>query len=535
MKSPVADRSQLSTFRRLLRDVRNAARLCANPLANRLSAADGQHLADAVERALSVSLYRLPPRLHAIVARYDLARQPISAICKELAISRRQFHRDHRSALLQLMSLMLVPSKVVDQSAEGSRSDRLDFHPATLGSISRSPAVGLWNVGAYEQAFDLYCQEWHSNNSAERQIESALDAADIAVECGRIADARSIMDQIRAVTGPSSLHVRPYMAALAELIEGHLENSHPKRQEWYRRALATIGHPTGPNADRASCIMLQLKALHSLSLSHDHQGEWIAAREASEQAMRTLKQSTFDSSPIGSFIKANHAMRDARQFGNVDLSLETLWQCLELALRNGWVPVVGDIAVQFINLNLMRQRYGRALAWRQWISFVQPARLMARTRNFLAVDSAHALTMLGRPDRALAHLGHVGDEGLAFVGAREYWRADALRAGGNIRAAFILASQALEQAAAAESKKGEARCMRLLATCHHVLGHERLARKTIQECLDLSQQYVSPYDLFLTVVAARHLDKGYAADEGRLATLLRGRSQPAAFDPPVTI
>jgi tetratricopeptide (TPR) repeat protein len=528
MRARAVDRSQLSSFRRLLRDVRNPSRLRANPLATRISCADPERLADSIERALNVSLYRLPARLHAIVAGYDLARDSVSAVCKALALSRRQFYRDHRAALLQLMSFMIAP-----EEAPCNREAAFVDLPSAAPVI-RSLAAGLWNVGAYEQAIDLYREQWQISNRADRQIESALDAAEIAVESGKTSEARTLLERVRAISSMGPSHVHPRLTAQHALVEGHLEESHPKRQEWYRTALATINTATNPDSDEWVIAALRARILHALSLSHDHQGDWIAAREASSHALQTINGSPLKDSPIGLFIRANHSMRDARQFGNVDLALETLWDCLGLALRNGWVPVIGDVAVQFINLNLMRQQYVQALAWRQWISSAGASRLTARTRNFLVVDSAHALTMLGRPERALAFLTEGSDEGLAFVGAREYWRADALRAGGNVRAAFILAAHALDQATAADSQKGRARCMRLLATCHHNLGHSHLARKTIQECLELSQQFVSPYDLLLSVVAARQLDKRYGRDEGHLAQLLRGRTQSAAFDPPAT-
>ncbi len=277
---------------------------------------------------------------------------------------------------------------------------------------------------------------------------------------------------------------------------------------------------------------LLAKAFHALSLSHDHQGEWSAARSAARAAVDIIEASAPFDSPFGLFVRANYVVRDARQYGNADFALETLWVCLKTALERGWIPVVGDIAVHFINLNLMCLQYAQALRWRRWLSGIDSSRLTTRTLNFLAVDTAHALTMLGQPRSALAFVQADGDEGLAFLGARSYWRSDALRAAGDATSALELAATALDQATAAGSAKGRARCQRVLASCHSALGHRRVARKAAAECMDLSEWFVSPYDLMLSMKMARELDRHYDRDERRLVELLRGRGAPTAFNPP---
>ena len=70
---------------------------------------------------------------------------------------------------------------------------------------------------------------------------------------------------------------------------------------------------------------LLAKAFHALSLSHDHQGEWSAARNAARAAVDVIEASGLSDSPIGLFVRANYVVRDARQYGNADFALETLW------------------------------------------------------------------------------------------------------------------------------------------------------------------------------------------------------------------
>ncbi len=525
--------SPLSALRRLLRDLRTPSRLCANPLAARISCSDAPRLAESIDWALGVSLYRLPARQRAIVVRYDLRRESVTAICKVLGLSRRQFFRDHKAALLRLASLLLSSRAARSASAlptcrVGSGSDS-----SSLASVTWSLAAGLLSVGAYAQALDLFTDGSRRGNRADRQIASALNAAEIAIESGRATDAQAMLERIGVLPSNRIFQLHPRLAAHYALVAGHLEESHSKRQESYLRAVAIIERPMLHGEGEAANGTLLARTLHALSLSYDHQGDWIAARDAASKAVDTVKHFLLEDTPIGLVVRANYAMRDARHYGNVDLPLKTLRQCLQLALRNGWMPVIGDLAVQFINLNLMRLDYIQALAWSQWISAAEVSRFAARTRNFLAVDSAHALTMLGHPDRALAFLqDSSSDEGLAFTGAREYWHADALRAAGDIEASLILGSHALDRAASAGSPKGQARCKRLLATCHFALGRAGLARRTITECIELSEQFVSPYDLLLSIIAARRFDRRYDRDEARLFRLLHARGSDANFDPP---
>jgi hypothetical protein len=50
--------------------------------------------------------------------------------------------------------------------------------------------------------------------------------------------------------------------------------------------------------------------------------------------------------------------------------------------------------------------------------------------------------------------------------------------------------------------------------------------------MDLSEWFVSPYDLMLSMKMARELDRDYDRDERRLVELLRSHWAPAAFSPP---
>jgi hypothetical protein len=499
----------------------------------RACCAEAQHRREAIERAVDVSLFRLPARMRAVVGRYDLNQESVDEICHAVGLSRRQFFRDHRAALLKLASFVVGEDDYAASVAGSQPAEPARTEPQVRGSTAWSLATGLRNIGSYGEALRLLQDERRNANlSIPYRLAVATEAAEIAVEGGETAIARSELHWVDSLCRREGRALDRYVAAQRELVAGDLETSHAKKQERYQRALAILNATPAPADESLSRARALAKAFHALSLSHDHQGEWSAARDAARAAADVIQQADLADSPFGLFVRANYAVRDARQYGNADFALEPLWICLKTALNRGWIPVVGDVAVHFINLSLMCLRYAQALRWRRWLSRIESSRLTARTLNFLAVDTAHALTMLGQPRSALSAVQAEGDEGLAFLGARGYWRSDALRAAGDAVSALQLAAGALDQATAAGSAKGRARCQRVLASCHSALGHRRVARKAAAECMELSEWFVSPYDLMLSMKMARELDRRYDSDERRLAELLRGRAAPTAFDPP---
>jgi tetratricopeptide (TPR) repeat protein len=525
------DRGRLAAFHKLIRDARSPGRVVKNPLAAGVCSADPRHLAAPFQRALQASLYRLSPRHRAIITRYDLDGKGVDELCKAMGLSRRQFFRDHRAALEQLASVMLP----ADGGAPASRlpeNAALQVSPMPVATLATSLASGLQNAGAYGEAMAVLSRTCDGRESTIVRLEATLDIANLQVESGDVAGACAALEQARKLADPAILAARPRLAARLDLIEGHLVSSHVVRQQRYESACRVLQSSQETATDAAANGALLVETLYALSLSHDHRGKWPAARRAAQEALALTEHFALEETPLGLLVLANYAMRDARQFGNVDSALATLRSCLGRALRNGWVRVTGDVAVHFINLNLMRSHYVQALRWRRWISDVDETRLTVRTRNFLAVDTAHALTMLGRPDRAQGVLQSGDDEGLAFHGAREYWRAEALQAGGNMSRALKLAGRALDGASDADSEKGRARSKRVLAKCQYALGHTRSARKSMEECLELSEQFASPYDLLLSISAARRIELNVENDEGELAQLLRGSAADAEFAPP---
>jgi tetratricopeptide (TPR) repeat protein len=528
------DDAQFSAFRRLIRDARYPSRLRSNPLATAVCSVDPPLLAGSFLKALQISLHRLTLRQRIIISRYDLGNERIEDICKTMGLSRRQFFRDHRAALARLSALMMPEIRV----GEHDSVDRcVAAGIVTVTCYNSSPPLialvdGLRNTGAFAEAISVLSRIFGTSCESHVKIDAALGISEIAIEFGDLTIAREALVNAKTIANRELSALPARLDARLTVAEGHLALSHRERQEKFEKAVATLARAGAPSAGDENDARLLANALHSLSLSHDHCGDWLAARDAARRSISVVTCFDLVETPIGLLAAANYAMRDARQFGNVDAALEKLRWCLAVALRNGWVLVTGDIAVHFMNLNLMRSRYTQALAWHRWIIAIDSTRLGARTRNFLAVDSAHALTMLGRPGRALAILKQDGDEGLAFAGAREYWRGEALQAAGDSEWALRLAAKALEGATLACTEKGKARSMRLLANCHHALGHVRVARRIMSECLELSERYVSPYDLLLSLAVARRIERPNADDETELARLLRGAASEAEYGPP---
>jgi hypothetical protein len=475
----------------------------------------------ALRRAITISLFRLPERPAAAITHYDLLGETVEASCRKLGVSRRQFFRDRRVGLVELSGFFVDYSRYglitsAPNDGELHLLREVDYTAATL----RALVVGLLSVGSYNDA--LHHLELRYETAELPLSERAVAAAhyaEVAADIGRVTQAEAALQWIDKFCDLAQSPLNHETIARCELVKGYLEISHGSKQQRYSECLRLLDEIPSATRSRDSWI-LAVTAMHAKSLSHDHQGEWGEARKAAWQAMELVKSLTLSESPMGLLVQSNYAMRDARQYGHVELTSAALWKCLTIALERGYIPVVGDIAVQFMNLNMMCLRYEAALRWHRWISRLGGNRLTARTLNFLAVDKAHALTMLGHPRSALSTVAAEGDAGLAFLGAREYWRSDALRAAGETNAALELATTALDYAIAAQSAKGRARCKRVLAGCHLRLGNRRIATKMSAECMELSEWFVSPYDLMLSMNVARGLDPRYDERHRRLSELI---------------
>ena len=353
-RSPFVQRGSrhLAAFRRLLRPQgRDPESLASDPAAIGMCSVDAEHRPEAIDRAVNISLYRLPARMHAVVSRYDLHQESVDEICRAVGLSRRQFFRDHHAALLKLASFAVGEDVYRAGTTGGRPSPTGKSEPHVRGSAAWSLATGLLNIGSYGEALELLQQERENAGlPIPYRIAMATEAAAIAVEGGETAIARSELQWIDVLCRREGWTLDRCVAVQRELVAGDLETSHAKKQQRYQGALAILDGTQSLEREDPLQARLLAKAFHALSLSHDHQGEWSAARSAARAAVDIVEASDLSDSPLGLFVRANYVVRDARQYGNADFALETLWLCLKTALERGWIPVVGDIAVHFINL-----------------------------------------------------------------------------------------------------------------------------------------------------------------------------------------
>ena len=137
--APAKDEAQLAAFRRLLRPQgRDSQTLANDPAAMRACFADAEHLPEAIDRAVNVSLFRLPARMHSVVSRYDLNQESVDEICRAVGLSRRQFFRDHRAALLKLAPFVVGE----DVYATGATGGQAAF-PTKPSPRPEAPQRGL--------------------------------------------------------------------------------------------------------------------------------------------------------------------------------------------------------------------------------------------------------------------------------------------------------------------------------------------------------------------------------------------------------
>ena len=517
-----------SAVSRLLRDLRDPQRLQRNALYRQLAQPFDDPAGRSLRRSIDVQLQRLSPRRRAILARYELSGEPLESIARDLGLSRRQFFRDRQAGLAALAELLTTIPR------EESLAPPLARPPIAFGaehaSLMQSVIAGLRYAGEADAALARLRDLAGGSPSRDVRLDALLQSAEIARDYGDRASARATLEQL-ARAGMLEGPCDAVTAARILMIESDLAADCDRAIALNERAAYEL---TQSLRFEASCPALLVLVECLCMLSHDYEraSRNCEAMDAASRAVDLVERARLDTLPAGVAARVALAYQRARQFSDVGAVLATLREPLARSLAAGWFTLAAQIGVACLSLSVTRSRYGDALRWYDWLSSVSADRLPAFERKTLVYDGAHALVMMRHASTAIAALDGSHDEGYVYVPSVKIRRAEALEALGDVRGAIDDASAALAGSERAHYVKGIARAKRVLASCYAAIGQTRLARTHIAECIELTEQSQSPYDLLRARVTQAHVlrDDGVRATAIELARLLleAGGSEPCA-------
>ncbi len=494
---------------RLLRDLRHPARLQRNPLLTRLAPAPALGTPGAVRTAIEVQLYRLPLRPRTIIERYEMNGEPLAGVAQALSLSRRQLFRDRANGLTLLANL-LFEGEPRGAEALARREAKLEASVAVRDdsvSLAQSAICGLRYAGAVSAAIDRLHSLVPVLPSRSQRVDALLQIAEISMDYGDRPTERRILSQLRSLDPNSGDCLEDLRATIRCLmIESDLVTTCDQAVARNELAANLLRQRARGESHRRDVVLL-VGCLCLLYYDYERASLYTAARDAVAEAAALVKHFAMESLPVGVETTIATAYDNARQRGTVGEAIDSLREPLDRCLANGWTALAARIGVACLSLSNMRSRYGEALQWYEWLSSVSASRLPQYDRKMLVVESAHALTMMGRAHQAICTLNGSPDEGYAYVPSVKVRRAEALEALGDVRGAIRDASDALVRSERAHYDKGIARSKRVLASCYDAVGETRLARTHLAECVELSTRSQSAYDLLRAMVTQSHVLK----------------------------
>ena len=514
------ERNEASVIiRRLLRDLRNAARIAESPVAALLCAGvptpDRQaHIVGMLE----IALHRLPPRQREIVRRYDLHGETADQVQRALVLSPRQFFRD-RSAAIAALAKILGLSDLTRDRVPGAPPQVKCEPPAYRGAAlvreieiaRRTLARSFWQTGNVE-CLRVLGELANEVREPVRRAEVLLDLADAAIDYGEEIAAREAERAVAKTLGEDGA----VDARSAEYLEARLARVHARlactsidAEIHYSKAVALLRHSILPEPEHFGVQFALAETLSDMALLHFAEGSFTQARAASQEASALIETFRLWSRPKSLETLAMPALLDACLSGRTAAAIASISSLFLRAVDAGWCSTAIRVGANLVGLNSMRGEYEHAIAWYLKITeLLPPDGAKPGDRTFLAMEAAHAYTMIGQGARALSILSALKrGNGCASAEVPTWHRcaADALERLGEEKLALAQAQEALNGYTAQQVPRGMGDAHRLIAVCRAKLGDTRRATEHVMEAQRLAESHGTPYGLLRALAAKAYV------------------------------
>jgi tetratricopeptide (TPR) repeat protein len=195
-------RSLESSCRHLFRHLDDAARLRSNPIVQRFftigcsDIAVGQNIRSAIALVAenlahldrSAGRRERARRLHSIVFRCDLAGESVSAVARDLHLSRSQFYRERKATWARIAQALMV-----DRRADPA-------YAASNDELAIRHIWALWQSGSLDEAIAVAAELAANTSDPTCKIVALCKLAVLSADNGRYAHALHALDEAERLT-----------------------------------------------------------------------------------------------------------------------------------------------------------------------------------------------------------------------------------------------------------------------------------------------------------------------------------------------
>lgn len=501
----------LSGIRRLLRGVRDAAKIADNPVAAELfpGVPPAQRRA-ALAGMLDIALFRLTPRQRAIVRRYDLDGEPAARIQHSLALSPRQFFRDRHTALARLKDALLPQCVAQAKGAVPEGGDRAHAEVRGAEILRRTLARHLAQSGDASCVRILADLVQRAADPAAR-ADVLLDLAEIATEYDDDATARDAALAVARLLRDGELNAAGRAAYFEGRLAGIRARSAPttaQAKQLYAHAERLLRRSLCDDPADPDVRLALAETSGDVALLEFNLGSFAQARTASHNAVELIESTGPFLRPRMLEILAMDGALDACSTGRVEAAVAIVTPLLHRAVDSGWYSTAIRLGADLVGLSGVRGDYAEAIRWYERMASLPSHSGRPSDRANLAMEVAHAYTMTGRPVDALTILEHIAPDAGCPRAEAPSWlalTAAALERSGRTADALARAEDARAGYASRNVARGLCDAHRLLAICHAKLGNARAAREHVVEAFALAETFATPYGFLLTLVTKANI------------------------------
>jgi tetratricopeptide (TPR) repeat protein len=458
----------------------------------------------ALRTTVEIALYRLPERQREIVRRYDLEGEPAQDVQYALALSPRQFFRDRRRALAVLSDYVFDREVPVRDGAVGSPIlSGVNGDDAALAT--RAYARSLAQSGN-ARSLDVLRDLASSTREPQTRADILLELAEIAVDYGNEAAAK------KAVTASFALvRENEFEPSISGWLLGRLArvNARVAKEpfdgvEHFTRATELLRSSIAADPAFLEARMTLAETLGDAALLQFNIGAFAAARAASSEAAQLIAAFGLSNRPQALDTLGIHSAIHASFSGRTRAAVREVSELLRQAADSGWSATVCGLGALLVGLNGVAGDYAAAIRWYRMTAALALEGARPGDRAGLALEAAHAYTMFGLPDEALAALGYATQGDACPRTELPNWHAfvaAALQRRGDNDGALAEALEALAGYSARQVERGLGDAHRLIATCYARLGNPRAAREHVGEARRLTERHGTPYGMLRTLTA----------------------------------